>query len=138
MAKRYTAVEREEAIAKLRAMLPPGSKVYTVVRHVSSSGMTRHISCLVATVEDGKPAIDEITWYVCRALGYRRHDRNGGAIVGGCGMDMGYHLVHSLSYALHGMDTVGKKAKEASEAGRPFRARRGNYRAGYSLNHEWI
>ena len=32
-------VEREKALSHLREMLPPGSTVYTVLRHVSRYGM---------------------------------------------------------------------------------------------------
>jgi hypothetical protein len=45
-------------------------------------------------------------------------------------MDMGFHIVNSLSYAIHGM-------KDRGDA--PFHnARRGHYRAGYSLKHDWL
>jgi hypothetical protein len=130
--------ERDEAIGKLRKICKPGTRIYTVVRHVAKSGMSRHISLLVADCTDKDRPINDITWYVGRALGYRRHDRDGGLIVGGCGMDMGFHLVHSLSYALHGMGDVGDDAKEAGTKGRPFTPRKGQYRGGYSLTHEWI
>jgi hypothetical protein len=91
--------EQAEAIQHLREMLPPGSKVYTKVDHVSRSGMQRHISLYVATVEDGKPIITPINWYVARALDYRRA-KDGGLVVGGCGMDMCFHLVYCLGHAL--------------------------------------
>lgn len=48
-------------------------------------------------------------------------------------MDMCFHTVHSLSYALHGHETVGDEAIKAGKLGRPFAARPDNFRAGYSL-----
>lgn len=53
-------------------------------------------------------------------------------------MDMGFHLVNSLSYALHGHKDRGADAIEKSKIGHPFTPRRGHFRAGYSLKHEWL
>ena len=129
-----TKAETAESIATLRKLLKPGTTVYTTVRHVSSSGMSRRISIFVAR----KGEIVPITWDVARALGYSVKGRAGyvqdvGLTVGGCGMDMCFHIVNSLSYVLHGHTTVGPDASKASAMGSPFRARPGNYRAGYSL-----
>jgi hypothetical protein len=95
-----TKAKREakaEAVAQLLKILKPGQTVYTVLRHVSSSGMTRRIDLYV--IQGKQPRF--ISGYVARALEYRQH-KSGGLIVGGCGMDMGFHLVHSLGYALWG------------------------------------
>ena len=92
-----------------------GSRVYTILRHVSSSGMSRDISLLVA---DREGRISDITYYAADALGSRLVERNGfrAIRVNGCGMDMGFHLVYNLSSVLfHGHD-----------------------RAGYILKQEWI
>jgi len=92
-----------------------GSRVYTILRHVSSSGMSRDISLLVA---DKEGRISDITYYAADALGDRLIERNGfrAIRVNGCGMDMGFHLVYNLSSVLfHGQD-----------------------RAGYILKQEWI
>lgn len=98
MAK-ITAAEREEARAHLRKLLPVGSAVYGSVVHVARSGMSRTIRFYV--VESG--AIREITGYVASALGERCRARpDFGLRVGGCGMDMVFHTVMNLSYALHG------------------------------------
>ena len=134
MAK-VTEARKNECLAKLRELLPPGSTVYSVLRHVSSSGMSRRIDFY---------KIDEnqllyLTAYIADALGYSlSHKRGGGMNVGGCGMDVGFDVVHSLSYALHGMNTVGDDAIDAAEAGVPFEATKGQFRAGDSLRHEWI
>lgn len=104
MSTKMTAKEKKiakiEAVAALQAILTPGTDVYTLVTRVSASGMSRDIKVFV--VSDGK--ITNITFYVAHALGYRRDDGTGALKVKGCGMDVGYHVVHSLSYALHGMD----------------------------------
>lgn len=125
--------ERGEAIEKLRAMLPPGSKVHTVVRHVSSSGMTRHISCLVSS-EDG---INDITWLVSRALEYRRA-KDGGLVVSGCGMDMGFHVVYNLGRTLYPKGgpleaTGGIRRMQAEREGVKIETD-----GGYLLKQTWI
>jgi len=92
-----------------------GSRVHTILRHVSSSGMSRDISLVVA---DREGRISDITYYAADALGSRLVERNGNRAirVNGCGMDMGFHLVYNLSSVLfHGQD-----------------------RAGYILKQEWI
>ena len=71
--------------------------VYTIVTHVSRSGMSRRMRLF--TVYAGN--IWEITGRVARALGWRTHARTGELIVDGCGMDMGFHTVYSLSHALY-------------------------------------
>lgn len=85
--------ERLAAIEQLRAMLPPGSTVKTILRHVSRSGMSRSISVIIGS--------DDYSWLVARAFGDKIDQKNGGLKVGGCGMDMGYHVVHSLSATLY-------------------------------------
>lgn len=90
--------DRDEARAKLREIFPVGSTAHTILRHVSRSGMLRSISVIdPATCND-------VTWLVSRALGWSRNKRTDGINVPGCGMDMGFHLIHSLSYAIHGYD----------------------------------
>lgn len=135
---RYSKQEIEESRAALRKLCPPGTTVYTVLRHVSRSGMMRNISLQV--VKAGN--VQDITWHVARVLGYPIRHASGwvqdrGLSVNGCGMDMGFHLVNALSYALHGRKPRGEGAA-AENAGRFFKPRRGHYRAGYSLNHRWL
>lgn len=130
--------EQEEARAQLREWCPPGTTIYTIVTHVARSGMSRRIRCFMmrGAADDMGPW--DITGYVGLALGYRRNDRDGGLVIGGCGMDMGFHVVNSLSYALHGHETIGREAKEAGAKGGPHEPKPGNYRAGYSLVQRWL
>lgn len=90
--------ERAEALAKLREMFPIGSTATTVIRHVSRSGMQRAISVLHA----GPDGIEDVSWLVARATDFRFNRSHGGLTVNGCGMDMTFHLVYSLSAHLHG------------------------------------
>lgn len=82
--------------------------VYTILRRVSASGMTRHISLKIA--QGGE--IYDITYNAALALGDKLHNVDGHNTikVNGCGMDMGFHLVYSLSSVLfHGQDRAGYK-----------------------------
>jgi len=88
--------------------------VYTVLRRVSASGMTRAISLKVA--QGGN--IFDITYLAAQALGEKVAEVNGHFVikVQGCGMDMGFHLAYSLSSVLYA----------------------GQERAGYVLSHRWL
>ena len=120
---KHTKAEIEEQTTRLKAWLPKGSTVFTILESVSKSGMSRQIR-LVAfgrddsgkiTLDDnGEPYLIHPNYGASVILGWTQaKPRSGDGIkVGGCGMDMGFHLVYSLSCALHG--------------------------DGYALNHRWL
>jgi hypothetical protein len=93
-----------------------GDTVYTVLRSVSSSGMSCTLSLKVA--KEGK--ILDLTYYAGTVLDWPIVEVNGSRAlrVGGCGMDMGFHTVYTLSRVL-------------------FREEGNTKDAGYSLNHAW-
>src|SRR3990170_3906522 len=80
--------------------------VYTILRHCSRSGMVRHISLMV--INDSQPL--DIGWLASKVLGWKQSD-DGGINVSGCGMDMGFHLVYSLSSVLYpnGFQCIGNQ-----------------------------
>ena len=131
---------RNEAIERLRASLAPGDTVHTVLRHVSASGMTRDIDALQLTSEpDGRIITHWLSGLACRALGWPRH--NDAVRVSGVGMDMGFHLVYSLSRALFpaGFDCTGKRcpSNDHSNGDRDYTPH--NHRdGGYALRHAWL
>ena len=92
----YTKSEREEARENIADLLPPGTTVYTILRHVARSGMSRTIAPLV--LPEGQPRW--IGYSAARVLGDRYDTNAEGIAVSGAGMDMGFHLVYSLSAAL--------------------------------------
>jgi hypothetical protein len=96
--------------------LSPGDTVYTLVRHISASGMSRDISLFVA--RNGE--INDITFYAAHVIGWRLVERNGRRAirVSGAGMDMGFHTVYTLSSVIY------RGAVEGD--------------AGYALRHEWL
>ena len=113
LSKREQALmDRNYAIEKLLThYVKPGTKVYTIMRHVSSSGMSRNISLVIA---NGDEVID-VTYYAAHALGDKLIESKGHRAirVNGCGMDMGFHLVYNLSSVLFtGQDRAGYVLKQ--------------------------
>lgn len=132
----------DDTEAILRGWFPRGSTALTTLEKVSASGMTRHIRVFALTTEDRyratylnggalhrsreaagprarKVVIPELvnaTWTAAALLGYRVDDHDGGMIVQGCGMDMGFHIVYGLSATLYGHKDRG----------------------GYAISHRWI
>jgi len=137
--------ERNEAIAQLRAMLPPGSTVHTVLRHVSRSGMSRSVSLVIA--EDGQPW--DISYLAARALGDRMDPNHGGIKMGGAGMDMGFALVYNLSTVLYrdGFECIGEgdadrwgsrcPSNDHSNGDRDYTPHH-HTSGGYALRQEWL
>lgn len=83
-----------QAIADLQAILKPGQEVSTIVRKVAPSGMSRTISLFI--VEYGH--IKGIDYTAALALDWPLTDN--GIRVTGCGMDMAWHTVETLSKTL--------------------------------------
>jgi hypothetical protein len=150
--------EVTEARELLRKWLKPGDTVHTILDHVSRSGMCRHIRLVVLKCENDRPIDLHPNHAAGLVLGYRRAKRDG-LVVGGCGMDMGFHIVHSLGYALWGKEAsegTGEAAnalrkaiyeadkfywhqggkKEPPDWTKPGREWFGG--AGYALKHKWL
>jgi hypothetical protein len=111
--KAQQQLDRDYAIEKLLTYyVNQGDKVYSILRKVSSSGMTRHYSLVVV---DNNFQINDITYYAAHALGWPLIESNGHRAikVQGCGMDMSFHLVSSLSAVLfHGQERADYILKE--------------------------
>ena len=88
--------EAAEAKATLLKLLNPGDDVYALVTNVASSGMSRHIKLLVV---DKKRKIANITGWVSTLMDSKWNDDDS-MTVSGCGMDMCFHAVYSLSRKL--------------------------------------
>lgn len=131
--------EKLEAINRLKEILKPGDTVYTVVRSVSRSGMSREIDVYFFDKKGNK---FYLSYLVSRALEYKQAD-NGALKVGGCGMDMGFHVVYGLSRTLYrdGFRCTGKKcgANDHFNEGTPRDGKRKHTGdGGYALRQEWI
>lgn len=101
---------------ELRKILAPGDTVYTLVRSVSSSGMSRRISCYVARDKD----IRNLDVLIADAIGWALA-KDSGIRVAGCGMDMGFHLIYTLGRYLWPEGT-GENSRDG----------------GYALKHSWM
>lgn len=123
MTKKEKELVHAQARIALLDLLPAGSTVYTILRDVSRSGMSRRISVVAMAhsfmewdqqCEEARDGIVfgkdlkecyplNLTGPVSRALGLRyKTGFNDSLVVSGCGMDMGYHIVSSLSHVLYG------------------------------------
>jgi hypothetical protein len=116
--KTLKELERSESIERLRTLFAGNDKplVYTIQRHVSSSGMTRDISLFYASAT----GLTNITYSAAMALEWPLSEKSGHRAirVGGTGMDMGFHLVYTLSNVVYRGDVEGD--------------------AGYTLEQEWL
>lgn len=148
--------DQAAAILELRKIIKPGDTIYTILRHVSGSGMSRDISLL--KLENGQP--HHLTYTIAQALGYSLAKNTGSnAIkVSGGGMDMGFSVVYNLSrtlfpngFGIEGKTAAGRKVRPTSkahaaklvQAGADFRGRNGDgggwdNDGGYALNQRWL
>lgn len=129
---KYTKEDQQHAIKSLKAILKPGDSVYTILKHVSKSGMSRDIDVVIVDGED----IKNISYWVACALDYKLNNR--GIRVGGCGMDMGFHLIYTLSSTLfsEGFDCIGDKCPSNDHVNREDNNHHRD--GGYALIQKWI
>ena len=135
--------ERDEARAKLAELLEPGDTVYTVLRHVAPSGMTRWIDCYV--IRDDEPLW--LSWWAAKACGYSVNTRNHeGVEMGGAGMDMGFALVYAIGRAAfpEGFDCISDPANTRAPYDCPSNDHSNrdhgahHTEGGYALRHRWL
>jgi hypothetical protein len=111
---KYTKQEIEEAKSYLLEYLKPGDTVYTILCHVSRSGMMRSINLVIPTTDvrndETHLGIYSVTHLVAKVLDYPRDKNDNGLRVSGGGMDMGFALVSNLSYKLFGNEYALKHA----------------------------
>jgi hypothetical protein len=105
--------------------IKPGSTVYTILRKVSSSGMSRRISVLI--VDGGR--IADITYSVSILTQYSLPSDGQGLRVNGCGMDMGFAVVYDLGRTLW---PKGTKKPHGTRNGSP------DTDGGYALKQNWL
>lgn len=135
---------KAEAIARLKKILKPGDAVKCVLRHVSSSGMSRRIDFYHI---NRKGEMIYLSGYISTACGITRSRTKDGLVVSGCGMDMGFHVVYELARTLwpKGCPCIGKKCRsnDHSNGDRDYTPHTKSKPhmhddGGYALRHEWI
>lgn len=92
-------IAQAEAVKTLREWgVVDGTTIYAKVVRVSASGMSRHVRLYITKGEE----IIDISYWAAKALewGYAGDSYREGIRVSGCGMDMLFHTVYSLSYAM--------------------------------------
>jgi hypothetical protein len=123
--------ERNKAKGELIKLLTTANgykKIYTVLTHVSSSGMYRHIKLLIA----GDDQVLDISWNVARILSNVDYKKNiNGVGISGCGMDMGFSIVYELGSALF-PNGDGKTITNRNGDTKP------ETDGGYILKHGWL
>jgi hypothetical protein len=128
--------EQQDAINRLKEILKPGDTIYTVVTHVSKSGMSRHIKAYA--LKDNQ--LIWLNWYIEKILGWKRADDDA-TKVDGCGMDMGFELVYTLSSKLfpNGYECIGKKcpANDHVNGDRNYEPHHHND-GGYAIIQKWM
>ena len=132
---RYTKAEQEEAKAFLLEHLPEGSTVQLHLIRVSRSGMSR-------VIKPVSPSGVNLSWHVARVCDLSYVDGYiGGVRIGGCGMDMGFHLVHNLGYALFGdgfeCTGHGCPSNDHSNGDRDYTPHM-HKSGGYALKQSWM
>ena len=81
----------------LETQLKAGDTIYIVCTHVASSGMSRHLKALIV---DNEGKLRNISSEIAEAIDWKTSKIGNAVIVKGCGMDMGSHLVYTLSRKL--------------------------------------
>lgn len=139
---RKSEAEKKEAIERLLRTVEPGDTVYTIIRHVSRSGMQRAISLvaidrttIILPIDSGakiaalgRDSVTSIDYFAARALGWRIH-KHGGIVVDVCGMDMGFRLVYTLGRTLW---PDGTPTPHGRRNGNP------DSDGGHALKHRWL
>ncbi len=121
-AKAGKAAMARQAVVALADLLPVGATVYTMIRRVAVSGMSRAVSVIVKD-GDRVRCVDNL---VSRALGYALAKR-GGVTVNGSGFDAGFEIVYNLGAVIW---PEGTPEPHGTRNGQPDSA------GGYALRHE--
>lgn len=111
-------IAQAEAVKTLKEWgVADGTHIYAKVTRVSASGMNRRVQLFITECPEGR--IIDITYWAAKALEWGYKDGyNGGISVSGCGMDMLFHTVYSLSYAMgYGSLNQGHENVEKNNAG---------------------
>ena len=102
---KYSEKEKTEAYEYLKKYR--GQKFACAIKSVSRSGMSRKM-------EFYAPNFDRIGYYIARIIDYP-YNPDKGLSVSGCGMDMIFHVLSSLNYAMARLDGKYDELKEKGE-----------------------
>lgn len=116
-----------EAVKTLKEWgVKDGTLIYARVTRVSASGMNRRVqlSYIAEHMYEDEPRIIDISDFAAQALGWNyKSGYNGGISVSGCGMDMLFHTVYVLSYAMgYGAMNQGREHIEGETTGLRYKS----------------
>jgi hypothetical protein len=111
-------LKKQENITRLTAMLGDNRTVYVNLHKAARSGTSRTLSLHIVTAD----GLQDITYLAAPILG-ETFRPDGTIRVTGCGMDMGFATVYSLSYALYGKGIETGNHKQDGP---------------YRLQHKWM
>lgn len=137
-------MNKEEAIKRLNEYLKPGSNVYTILRHVSKSGMSRSISIVCVDRETNE--IISLDYFAHIVLDRKIDRNNGGLKIQGAGMDMGFALVYDLGRVMYPDGFVCCDIRETEyncksndhSNGEPRGKGLWHNDGGYAFHHNWL
>ena len=116
--------EYDEIKKELKKILKPKDTIYSIIRHVSNSGMQRCIDFYV--IKNNRPV--RLTWYLPFLLGYPINKKHGGITVKGWGVDMCFSVVYELGQELYGKRKIKGTCSD--------RGKYSNFDSGYAFESE--
>lgn len=130
--------ERDEARERLAKRIEPGDTIYTVMRHVSRSGMMRAID----VYEMHEDAPHRISYPAALAAGFTYSRKHEAVRIDGAGMDMGFAIVYNLSASLFpdGFECTGAGTRcPSNDHSNGAKYRKGTHHqdGGYALRQQW-
>lgn len=93
-----TIEERDDAIARLRDIYRPGTRVTTLVTHTTGSSQ---VVLVLGQSNDSSTGVTDLSWLIRRALGVPMHQTRRGVVMNGGGMDLSFQLVYNLGRTLY-------------------------------------
>lgn len=92
-------VDKAQALELVKKLVTPGDTLYTILRHVSRSGMSRRVS-VICIKENQARCLDSEVELLTH---FKRVNRGKeGLVVHGVGGDVGFEVVHALADAVFG------------------------------------
>lgn len=139
---RISKSEQVEALERLREWISPGDEVFTILRHVSRSGMLRTVDVIgIGDKSEGRSRVWSYGWNAAQAIGWTYDRQREGVRVTGGGMDMGFQLVYTLSRVMfpEGFDCIGEGCPSNDHAnGDPDYSPHRHADGGYALRQRWL
>lgn len=124
------------------AGLEVGETVYTVLRHVSSSGLSRSIDLFVIRNNELRHIFAFMTDEQIEEFtnNFKRDSKGNGFLIRGIGMDMGFSMVYNLSKIIFGKShkCIGQNCPSNDHVNSPDKEFTEHTNSGYALRQRWV